>query len=136
VWAVPAGVLADHVSPRRLLPLAMLVIGLASLSLAAVTTPVGATLAVVLLGVGGSTAAACSSTALARYFGRRHHGAIRSSLTRLAVIGTGLGPLLTGLSFEFTRSYLAAQLAFAAMCLPVLLLALSLRPPPAAALPR
>ncbi|PCC69436.1 Major Facilitator Superfamily protein [Nannocystis exedens] len=130
-WALPAGMLADRVSPRRLLPVAMAVLALSSLSFAVVSSRFTAVLAIVSLGVGNSTVAACASTALARYFGRRHHGAIRSSVTRIAVIGTGLGTLVTGVSFELTRSYLPALIIFASMCLPVLVLALSARPPEA-----
>lgn len=129
LWAVPAGVLADRVRPHRLLPVALAAIAASSLAFMAVSSTLAAVLAIVLFGIGNSTVAACSSTALARYFGRRHHGAIRSSVTRIAVIGTGLGTLISGVSSDFTGSYVPALVTFAAMCLPILALTLSLRPP-------
>lgn len=129
LWAVPAGLLTDRWQPHRLLAAGLAAIAAASLSLATVSSVWGAVLAVSLLSVGNSTVTACSTAALARYFGRRHHGAIRSSVIRLAIVGTGLGTLSTGLSAELADSYLPALVGFALMCLPILALALSLRPP-------
>ena len=68
-------------------------------------------------------------TTMARYFGRRHHGAIRSSLTRMGVMATGLGPLVFGFSYRLTSGYNAALILFAAICLPIAVASVWLAPP-------
>ena len=47
----------------------------------------------------------------ARYFGRRHLGAIRGIANPIAILGTGLGPVLLGAWFDLTGDY---ALGFAA----------------------
>jgi hypothetical protein len=73
----------------------------------------------VICASGQSLIAATTSATTARFFGRSHHGAIRSSMTRLNILGTGLGPLSFGLSQRFTNQYQGALLLFVALCLPV-----------------
>ncbi len=70
--------------------------------------------------IGQSLVASAIGTTTARYFGRAHHGAIRSPLGRIGVIATGAGPLIFGLSQRFTGAYSAALVGFAAICLPSL----------------
>src|SRR5690606_9980577 len=92
-------------------------------------TVVAAGAAAAFFGVGQSLVMASGTAAVARYFGRAHHGAIRGSVTRVGVFGTGLGPLATGLSAELTGGYFLALAFFAAICLPVALVATGLRAP-------
>jgi len=127
--ALPAGWLTDRVRPSALIPLGSAAIALSALALWNASTPLLASAAMVIYGVGQGLVAACASAATARFFGRAHHGAIRSFMVRLGVIGTGVGPLITGLSASLTGGYGAAMLVFLAMCLPVIGLGLALRPP-------
>lgn len=55
------------------------------------------------------------SPVLARFFGRRHHGAIRGNLTTFMVIGTAAGPYLFAQWREFTGSFVAAYVAAGAV---------------------
>jgi MFS family permease len=86
--------------------------------------------AMACFGAGQSLVAACAAATVARYFGRANHGAIRSSLTRIGVVGTGLGPIFTGLSVEYAGAYEPALWIFGAMCVPVMVAALGLTQPP------
>ena len=130
--ALPAGLLADRVRPRVLIPLAGLGIAFGPLVLWQTSGVGGAMMALVGSAVGQSLGAACGSASTARYFGRTHHGAIRASLARIGVIGAGLGPLCTGISASLTEGYGAALLGFVALCGPLVLAACWLAPPRAA----
>ncbi len=127
--ALPAGLLADRVRARVLIPLAGLGIASGPLVLWQASGVGGAMVALVGSAVGQSLGAACGSASTARYFGRAHHGAIRASLARIGVIGAGLGPLFTGLSASLTEGYGAALFGFVVLCVPLVLAACWLAPP-------
>jgi len=133
LMAIPAGWLTDRARPSSLIPLGVGAIALSALALWKASVPLAAAVAMALFAVGQSLIATCAAATTARYFGRAHHGAIRSSIIRIGVIGTGLGPIFTGLSVSITDAYTGAMLAFLAMCLPVLLLNMGLRRPRAQA---
>lgn len=127
--ALPSGIATDRFRAGFLTSLGMGIIALSALTLAAADSTLLAVLALVLFGIGQSFVAASATAALARYFGRAHHGAIRSSATRIGVIGTGFGPICTGLSVHFTGGYATAMVAFAIACLPLGILCLRLHAP-------
>jgi OFA family oxalate/formate antiporter-like MFS transporter len=110
--AIPAGLIIDRVRPSLVITVAMVVVALAAAAMALATTPLHAAGAMVAFGLGMSLSSACGAATMARYFGRLHHGKIRSSITRLGVIATGLGPLATGLSHHLTGSYAPALWIF------------------------
>ncbi|MEO1009213.1 MAG: MFS transporter [Planctomycetota bacterium] len=114
VAVLPAGWLADRVHPRILLSLAALLLAAAAtlfLSLGSVAIGV---LAMACFGVSQAAATAAGVPTVARYFGRAHHGAIRGSVTRLAVAGTGLGPIVLGVSIDELGSFRPGMLVFVA----------------------
>jgi MFS transporter, OFA family, oxalate/formate antiporter len=123
LMAIPSGVLTDRVRPSLLIAGGMSMIGLSALILMFAWSPAAAVAGMVAFGVGQSITATCASATLARYFGRRHHGAIRSSTMRLGVIGTGMGTVFTGVSVAVTGGYTAAMVAFMLMCVPVVVAA-------------
>ncbi|MCC5787741.1 MAG: MFS transporter [Phycisphaerales bacterium] len=129
VMALPGGVLVDKVRPSALISVGMGMIALSSVLLWIASSAVGAGAAMAAFAVGQSLVASCGTATAARYFGRTHHGRIRSSLTRIGVIGTGLGTLFTGVSASLTGGYEGAMLAFVILCVPVVLLAMSLDRP-------
>ncbi len=129
VMALPGGVLVDKVRPSALISVGMGMIALSSVLLWIATSAVGAGAAMAAFAVGQSLVASCGTATAARYFGRTHHGRIRSSLTRIGVIGTGLGTLFTGVSASLTGGYEGAMLAFVILCIPVVLLAIGLDRP-------
>lgn len=105
VMAIPAGVVTDRIHPKLVISVSM-TIGAAATAIVTVASSAAETVAgMVLYGFAMSFSSASAAATTARYFGRLHHGSIRSSLTRLGVIGTGLGPLATALSEAWTGSY-------------------------------
>ncbi len=130
------GWLADRVHANRVLPIAALVMGASCLVIWAATTEVtlarweviGAGMLVfgLAMGLGVSNA----NPAIARYFGRTHHGSIRGLVSTAIVAGTGAGPLLAGWIYEaFDHSFAPLLLAFAIACVPLALIAATLCPP-------
>ena len=130
--AIPAGQLTDRVRPSVVLTLGMAAIALSSVLLWWAPGTVPAAGAMVVFAAGQTLAATSSTATIARYFGRTHHGAIRSSLIRIGVVGTGLGPIFTGLSADRTGGYLASTVVFVGMAGAVGLSTLALRAPRAA----
>lgn len=129
VMAIPAGVITDRVRPSVVIPFSLAMTALSSAALALAATPVMAVGAMVAMGLGHATGSACAAATIARYFGRLHHGAIRSALTRMAIIGTGLGPIVTAASAEFFGDYRFALWGFVVACLPVGVLTCTLHRP-------
>lgn len=129
IMALPSGALTDRARPNILFGFGMAMIGASALLLWTARGMVGVGAALATFGVGQSIVAACGLATTARYFGRAHHGAIRSSIMRIGVIGTGLGPIFTALSVESTGGYAAAMVVFALMCVPVVVAGLMLREP-------
>ncbi|TVQ60747.1 MAG: MFS transporter [Phycisphaerales bacterium] len=129
LMAVPAGMLVDRVKASTLVALGMGSIAASAVALMLAHNLPLAMLALGLFAVGQSLVSNCAVTTTARYFGRAHHGAIRSSLTRIGVIGTGLGPIFTGLSVHFTQGYAASMILFVTMCAPVVAASFFLRAP-------
>jgi sugar phosphate permease len=119
VLAIPSGRLIDRVAPGAILSGGAVAIGVSCLLMNAARSPLMAVGAMVTFALGQSLTMATVGTTAARFFGRGHHGAIRSSLSRIGVIATGLGPLLFGTSLRLSGDYSAALLGFALLCLPV-----------------
>lgn len=129
--ALPSGRLVDRATPAWVLGLGSTSVGLGCAGLLWTSSYAGAFAAVLTLAVGQSLLGTVVTTATARFFGREHHGSIRSALNRVAVISTGLGPLAFGLSDRMQGSYDVALVAFVALCIPVTIGAAWLRMPSA-----
>jgi sugar phosphate permease len=129
VLAIPVGHLVDRSPPSWLLAGGgvALTAGCGVLLVADATPSVVA--AMLLLAVGQSLSGPTVLATTARYFGRRHHGAIRSSLARVGIIATGLGPFVFGWSQHHTGTHQAALLGFGAACVLVAAISSRLRPP-------
>lgn len=129
--ALPSGRLVDRISPAWVLGLGSGALGLGCAGLLWASSYAGVCGAVVALGLGQSFLSTVVAATTARFFGRQHHGKIRSALNRVAVISTGLGPLAFGLSDRLHGSYETALLAFVALSVPVAIGAAWLRMPSA-----
>lgn len=130
LMAIPSGRLVDRFAPRWLLVTGLAVLGVSCLLWLGVSTTSSAVVAMSACAVGQSLIASTESATTARFFGRRHHGAIRSSLARMNILATGLGPLVFGLSHRFASDYRPALLVFVAVCVPAAFAAAWLTPPP------
>ncbi len=119
---VPCGYLTDRFRPRYLLALTGVLLTAACVAYGMA----GRVAHLELLGVGGALLAAhaayvmlalsqallfvLASPIFARFFGRRHHGAIRGSLTTFMVIGTSAGPLVFAAWRDVAGDFIAAYL--------------------------
>lgn len=124
--ALPAGWLTDRMRPRALLLVGSACVVGSPLLLLGVTSAPLAAAAFAVFAVGQTLTGACAGAAVARVFGRAHHGAIRSSISRIMVVATGLGPLVTASSVALTGAYTAALVAFAILGAVCALLVLAL----------
>jgi MFS transporter, OFA family, oxalate/formate antiporter len=124
--SLPSGWLVDRVRPAHVLPPGLLLLAGTTVLFSVADTRSLFLGAMVGFGVSQSVISASVSTALARYFGRAHHGALRASVSRLAVIATGVGPLVLSVSNEWFGAYEAGLWLMAAACVPAGLLALTL----------
>jgi MFS family permease len=129
--AIPAGYLVDMFKPGRLIAAGLLGVGGACGLLLIARTPWVVWSSMILMGLGHSLVGPTVYATTARWFGRRHHGAIRSSLARIAVIATGLGPFAFGVSQRFGNSHDAALIGFACTCMPIALACVTAMPPSA-----
>lgn len=129
VLAIPVGHLVDRLRPSWLLTSGSLAIALGcGILLRAASTP-EVVAAMLALAVGQSSCGPTVLATTARYFGRSHHGAIRSSLTRVGIIATGVGPFVFGWSQHGTGSYQTALLGFIGACVVVASTMTRLKPP-------
>jgi len=69
-------------------------------------------LAAITLGFGLGAEVDVIGFMVSRYFGLRAYGEIYGCLFAIFTVGTGLGPVLMGLSFDATRSYNGALTVF------------------------
>ncbi len=137
VGTLVVGHLADRVRPRLLLPLAPALLAIACLTcLAAVSMverqwviPVmGAGMAA--FGLGQAISGGVGNPTVARYFGRTHHGAIRGIIQSITVAGTGAGPLIAGLVFDYSgKSFGPILIVFSLCTIPLAIAATTLKPP-------
>jgi hypothetical protein len=124
VCTVPFGALTDRVRPSLLLAATGVLLALACGCYAVAGrmgsfpvlglegTVVAAHAAYVMLALSQGLLFVMASPIFARFFGRRHHGAIRGSLTTFMVVGTSVGPFVFAgwrdLVGDFGGAYLIA----------------------------
>jgi MFS family permease len=123
------GISADRFPVRPLLvgTYALKTVSLAVL-LGAHTVP-QAYLFTVLQGIATGGLGTLMAILLAEYYGRLHLGAIYGLLRALQVAGFALGPLVSGMTFDMTRSYRGAFVAFLGLSLVGTVLIGLARPP-------
>lgn len=143
MWAISFGVgmlgtgwLADKFKPRVLLPIAPVLMMLGSLvcwyGATGRSDDVVGTMKVGMLiyGLGMAVSVAVGSPAVARFYGRTHHGAIRGFMTSFGVAATGLAPFLAGKWYELAgEDFGPVLIAFAAWCVPLIVLTAMLKKP-------
>jgi MFS family permease len=86
-------------------------------------------LCAVLQGIATGGMVTLKAVLLAEYYGRLHLGAIYGLHRALTVVGFALGPLISGITFDMTRSYRGAFVAFLCLSLVGTVLIGLARPP-------
>ena len=111
------GALLDRYEPRRLVPLAMLMLAAAATLPAFGGGVVTSWLYALCLGGAYGSQQAIGAAGYAQYFGRDHLGAIRGASFVFGIGGAAFGPLPFAASIDWTGSYAAALIGSAALCL-------------------
>ncbi len=147
VLVFPSGWIADRLPPRVLLPASLILLAAACAPFLFMSEPAGAATAdpngrsgnaaliaahaaMVAFGTAQALAMGVGVPTIARYFGRAHHGAIRGSISRLTVAGTGLGPVVLGVSLDHLGSFAPGLGVFIGAALLLAALAMLTAPPP------
>ncbi len=122
VGLMSGGPIADRLPPRAILPVAALGTGLSSAVLWMTAQPWHAAAAMAVFGVAQGWGMAAAGPAVARFFGRPHHGAIRGFVTTAMVAGTATGPyLLTALASWVGDDLRRGLVVFALASVPIAL---------------
>lgn len=111
------GVLVDRYEPRRLVPLSMAALTVASLLPVVDSGIVISWIYALCVGAAYGSQQAISAAGYAQYFGRDNLGAIRGSASLFGVSGAAFGPLPFAASVDWTGSYAYALVGSGALCL-------------------
>ncbi|MGX7707617.1 MFS transporter [Methylobacterium sp. Gmos1] len=95
-----AGRLVDRYSALALLPVYLVPFGLACLILGGVTAPWAAFAFMLLYGITDGVSLTLFGALWPEVYGTRHLGAIRGAIVAIMVLGTALGPFLSGLLID------------------------------------
>jgi len=126
---LPVGYLADRLPPRGLLAVAAMLMAASPALVVVADNVVLLCTAMALYGMAMAIGSAVGVPTVARYFGRRHHGSIRGFLTFLGVAGTGLGPVVLGVSLDYAGSFTIGLLVCAALAIALAVASLTLHRP-------
>jgi MFS family permease len=96
VVSLLTGFAIDRYGAGRILPLMLLPVALGFFVFSTTTTLTGAAIGVTLFGLTSGMNATAPSAFWAEYFGTRHLGSIKAMATALMVLGSAIGPGLTG----------------------------------------
>ncbi|MEN0020237.1 MAG: MFS transporter [Planctomycetota bacterium] len=133
------GQVADRVRPRFLLAGSCGVLATASIVAAFASQPWHFPLFMAMFGLSQSLAVVAGSPAIARFFGRSHHGSIRGFGSTASIAGTAVGPIIHTQLVAVApalvwlvgegRGLSIGPLLAAAVAIPLGVLATTLRPP-------
>ncbi len=117
VATLGTGFLVDRYEPRHLVPLAMLMLALASGLPAFGSGIVISVLYALSLGGAYGSQQAINAAGYAQYFGRDDLGAIRGASFVFGIAGAAFGPLPFAASVDWTGSYAAVLIGCCGLCL-------------------
>lgn len=129
IVTLSTGALLDRYEPRRLVPLAMLLLA-ATTALPALGSGVTVSwLYALCLGGAYGSQQAIGAAGYAQYFGRDHLGAIRGTSFVFGIGGAAFGPLPFAASLDWTGSYFVALACSSMLCLACGVASFSIRRP-------
>jgi len=123
------GALLDHYEPRRLVPIAMIMLAAATALPAFGSGITVSWLYALSLGGAYGSQQAINAADYAQYFGRDHLGAIRGASFIFGISGAAFGPLPFAISIEWTGSYAVALVGGCAISLVCAAAAFAVRKP-------
>lgn len=117
VTSLIAGWACDRFGPERLLPIAVVPMGLAMFLIGPAISPWTWVLALGVLAVTQGMVGALWGALLPALYGTAHLGSVRSLMTSLMVLATAIGPGLTGVVIDAGISFPAQGVAMGVWCL-------------------
>jgi sugar phosphate permease len=133
VASLLAGMVVDRLRPQWLLALQVAALGITLLIAMHMTTPTLLTLYAIMFGLAMGTGSVFDGAVWTNLYGRQHQGAIRGFVSTSIVIGTAIGPIIFGASFDWLGSYSPVLwLGIAIAVLPLVLSFFVQAPTPAA----
>lgn len=134
VGTIVLGGMADRIGARQVLAFGMLLLCVSLIDLFAVGSSSFGLIATMLFIVGyGSPTGTTSTTIpmlLGDCLGMRRFGTLMGIIGFIATVASAVGPILTGLIFDLTGSYVVPYALFAALFAVAALIALAVRPAP------
>ena len=109
------GVLADRLSARMALALAVISLSCGFLLLTQAVHPLAIWPLVVLYGIGVGAPVALVPMLAAESFGLRHFGTLAGLIGVFGMVGSATGPMVAGRIFDVTGAYIPAFLSYAAL---------------------
>jgi MFS family permease len=100
-----SGQIIDRVGTARLVQVYLLPFLLGFVLLASASTLTGAAVAFLFFGIGTGLQATVITAFWAEFFGTRHIGAIKATSSSIMVVGTALGPGITGLVIDLGYTF-------------------------------
>lgn len=119
----------DRFRSKFVITTTLIMISLSMVLLLFVHSPLTAAAFMLFYGLSISIQSVTTNVIWPRYFGRKYLGSIRGAATVFMVIGSALGPLPFGLSFDLSGSYQFAIIGMAVVTLSCLSMSLSIRKP-------
>lgn len=124
------GILADKVPLNGLMAVAMLCQGLGLAGLNALDVRFLPYVYPVVFALGSGLLMSVGETMWVRYYGRRHLGKIRGSVSTIGVAASGVGPFVMGVAYDVFGGFSEVLWGCAALCVPLAILGLWATPPP------
>ncbi len=126
---VIAALIIDRFRSKYIITFTLLVITLDLIYFLTVQSTFAAVTFMLIYGLAINIQGITISVIWPRYFGRRYLGSIRGVATVFMVIGSALGPLPFGLSYDLTGSYQPVVIAMAVITTISLTMAIAIRKP-------
>lgn len=124
-----ASLIIDKVQPKYLMSITLSTIVLDLLFLLIVKSTLTASIFMLIYGLANSFQSVTLNVIWVKYFGRKHLGSIRGAATVFMVIGSALGPLPFGLSYDLTNGYNAVLILMAIATSIGIIMSLSIKKP-------
>ncbi|MCH4890034.1 MFS transporter [Acidaminobacter sp. JC074] len=129
IMPLVSGLIIDRFRSKYIITFTLVAITLCLLLFINVASVATAVIFMLLYGLVTNVQTVTISVIWPRYFGRKYLGSIRGAATIFMVIGSALGPIPFGLSYDLTGGYNAVLIAMMAITLLSTLMALSIQKP-------
>lgn len=117
IMPIIAGTIMERVQPKRILFVSLMLVTVDLLFINMVHTVPASIAFILIYGISNSIVMVITNVIWANYFGRLHLGSIRGAATVFIVIGSALGTIPFGLSYDLTGDYFIVFIFMAVLTL-------------------